>query len=273
MSAEPRLALIGFRSDENSSFRRGAAAAPPIIRSALTIASSNPWSENGYEITPSRFFDAGDFGPQQGVDLWDRIDSSIAALLGRGLLPIVLGGDHAITHPVLRAFARTYPRLELLHFDAHPDLYEDFEGNPRSHASPFARIMEQGLVARLVQVGIRTINAHCRAQAERFGVEVIEMKDFREDAVPELRGPVYVSFDIDGLDPACAPGVSHREPGGLTTRQAIAVIQRIRAPIVGADVVEFNPDMDSSGMTAMVCAKLVKELAGQMLERAGESRP
>jgi agmatinase len=273
MSRDPRLALIGFRSDENSSFRRGAAAAPPLIRSALTIASSNEWSENGYAITPSRFFDAGDFGPQEGADLWGRIESSVGALLDQGLLPIVLGGDHAITHPVLRAFARKYPRLELLHFDAHPDLYDDFDGNPRSHASPFARIMEQGLVARLVQVGIRTMNAHCRAQAERFGVEVIEMRDFREDRIPSFAGPVYVSFDMDGLDPACAPGVSHREPGGLTTRQAVDVIQGIRAPIVGADVVEFNPGMDSSGMTAMVCAKLVKELAGQMLELAGEPRP
>jgi len=271
--SEPRLALIGFRSDENSSFLSGAASAPPLIRSALTIASSNAWSENGYEITPARFFDAGDFAPADGADLWPRIESAVGALLERGLLPIVLGGDHAITHPILRAFARKYPRLDLLHFDAHPDLYDDFEGNPRSHASPFARIMEEGLVSRLVQVGIRTINAHCRAQAARFGVEVIEMKDFREGWAPDLDGPVYVSFDVDGLDPANAPGVSHREPGGLTTRQAVDVIRRIRAPIVGADVVEFNPSMDSSGMTAMVCAKLVKELAGRMLEGAGEPKP
>jgi arginase len=271
--SDPRLALIGFRTDANSSFRSGAAAAPPLIRAALTIASSNAWSENGYEIVPSRFFDAGDFGHADGADLWPRIESGVGALLERGLLPIVLGGDHAITHPILRAFARKYPRLELLHFDAHPDLYDDFEGNPRSHASPFARIMEEGLVSRLVQVGIRTMNAHCRAQAARFGVEVIEMKDFREGWAPDLDGPVYVSFDVDGLDPGNAPGVSHREPGGLTTRQAVDVIRRIRAPIVGADVVEFNPSMDSSGMTAMVCAKLVKELAGRMLEGAGEPKP
>ena len=272
-SQPPRLALIGFRSDENSSFLRGAASAPPLIRSALSIASSNPWSENGYEIAPSRFFDAGDFGLAEGVDLWKRIESSIGTLLARGLLPISLGGDHAITHPILRAFAPRFPKLNVLHFDAHPDLYDDFEGNPRSHASPFARIMEEGLVGRLVQVGIRTINAHQRAQVERFGVEVVEMKDFRETWVPDFVGPVYVSFDLDGLDPSQAPGVSHREPGGLTTRQALGVIQRVGAPIVGADVVEFNPSMDSSGMTAMVCAKLVKELAGRMLDGAGEPRP
>ncbi|MEP6995466.1 MAG: agmatinase [Acidobacteriota bacterium] len=273
MRPEPRLALVGFRSDENSSFLRGAAAAPPLIRAALSAASSNAWSENGFEIAPDRFFDAGDFGPADGVDLPARIESATAALLDRGLSPIALGGDHAITHPILRAFARKYPRLNLLHFDAHPDLYDEFEGNRSSHACPFARIMEERLVQRLVQVGLRTINAHQRQQITRFGVEAMEMRDFRDGWAPEFDGPVYISFDLDGLDPAHAPGVSHREPGGLTTRQAVDVIQRIRGPIVGADVVEFNPSMDSSGMTAMVCAKLVKEIAGQMLERSGQTPP
>jgi len=271
MAVEPRLALVGFRSDENSSFLRGAAAAPPLIRAALAAVSSNAWSENGFEIAPDRFFDAGDIEPGTEGGFWSRIESSIATLLERGLLPISRGGDHAITHPILRAFARKYPRLNLLHFDAHPDLYDEFEGNRASHACPFARILEERLVERLVQVGIRTINAHQRAQVARFGVEVIAMRDFQDGWAPDFDGPVYISFDLDGLDPAHAPGVSHREPGGLTTRQAIAVIQRIQAPIVGADVVEFNPGMDPSGMTAMVCAKLVKEIAGQMLERDGRA--
>jgi arginase family enzyme len=126
--------------------------------------------------------------------------------------------------------------------------------------------MEEKLAARLVQVGPRTINAHQRTQIERFGVEAIAMKDVRESGPITFDGPVYVSFDMDGLDPAFAPGVSHREPGGLTTRQALDVIAGVRAPIVGADVVEFNPRMDPTGMTAMVCAKLVKELAGKMLK-------
>ena len=127
--------------------------------------------------------------------------------------------------------------------------------------------MEEKLAQRLVQVGIRTMNAHQRAQVARFGVESIEMKDFRDDLALEFDTPVYITFDIDGLDPAFAPGVSHQEPGGLSTRQALDVIARVRAPIVGADVVEFNPRVDASGLTAMVCAKLVKELAGKMLTR------
>ena len=164
----------------------------------------------------------------------------------------------------MRAFARKYPRLSLLHFDAHPDLYDEFGGNRFSHACPFARIMEAGLASRLVQVGIRTATAHQRVQAARFGVEMIEMRDFRDGLALRFDGPVYVTFDLDGLDPAFAPGVSHREPGGLSTRQAVDVIQRLEGEVIGGDVVELNPHMDSSGMTAMVAAKLVKEIASRI---------
>jgi len=265
----PRVALVGFRSDENSSFLRGAAEAPPLIRSALWSESSNASTESGVELSEANVHDAGDFAPTPGAAAGDAffptIERAIAGLLDRNLAPISLGGDHAITYPILRAFARRHPRLSILHFDAHPDLYDEFEGNRASHACPFARIMEEGLAARLVQVGLRTINAHQRAQIERFGVEAIAMKDFREGPPIAFDGPVYVSFDMDGLDPAFAPGVSHREPGGLTTRQALDVIAGVRVPILGADVVEFNPRMDPTGITAMVCAKLVKEIAGKML--------
>jgi agmatinase len=260
-----RLALVGFRSDSNSSYLRGAAEAPPLIRAAMFSESSNTWTEAGVELPREAFYDAGDLGEEAGADTFARIEGAIAHLLAQGHAPVSLGGDHAITYPILRAFAKAHPRLSILHFDAHPDLYDEFEGNRHSHACPFARIMENGLAKRLVQVGIRTANPHQRAQAARFGVEMIEMKDFRDDLVLAFQEPVYVTIDMDGLDPSCAPGVSHREPGGLTTRQVLDVIRRVRGKIVGADLVEFNPRMDSSGMTAMVAAKLVKEMAGRIL--------
>ena len=197
-----------------------------------------------------------------------RIESAVADLLARGLTPISLGGDHAVTYPILRAFARRFPRLAILHFDAHPDLYDEFQGNRFSHASPFARIMEEGLAQRLVQVGIRTANRHQREQASRFGVEMVEMRSWRDGLEIAFDRPVYVSFDVDALDPAHAPGVSHREPGGLTTRQAVDLIHRLRTPIVGADVVELNPGEDVAGLTAIVCGRLVKEMAGQMIQNA-----
>jgi agmatinase len=260
-----RIALIGIRSDENSSYLRGAASAPPAIREALWCPSSNSWSESGIEVSRDRIHDAGDVADERGTDNHARIEATIASLLDSGYSPISLGGDHSITYPILRAFAPRHPRLSILHFDAHPDISDEFEGNRLSHACPFARIMEERLAGRLVQVGIRCANAHQRAQAARFGVEMIEMKDSRRAAPPRFDTPVYVSFDLDALDPAFAPGVAHREPGGLSTREALDMIAAVNAPIVGADVVELNPRQDVSGMTATVAAKLVKEIAGRML--------
>ncbi len=258
-------ALVGIPWDEMSSFLRGAAEAPPLIRAALFSEASNSFSESGKDVTRELIHDAGDIEATTGEAMLERIEAAISALLGQGFKPISLGGDHAVTYPILRAFARRYRRLSILHFDAHPDLYDNFEGNRYSHACPFARIMEEGLVERLVQVGIRTMTDHQRQQVERFGVEVIEMRDYRDDWPIDFDTPVYISFDIDGLDPAFAPGVSHREPGGLSSRQAINTILNLNAEIVGADIVEFNPRMDVARLTETVCAKLVKEIAAQML--------
>jgi arginase family enzyme len=129
--------------------------------------------------------------------------------------------------------------------------------------------MEEGLASRLVQVGIRTMNDHQRAQAERFGVEVIDMRAWQTGTRPSVDGAVYVSIDLDGLDPAFAPGVSHRDPGGLTVREVIGLVQRAGGYLVGADIVEYNPRQDLGDLTATVAAKLVKEVAGRMLGDAG----
>src|ERR1043166_366379 len=261
-SARPVIALIGFCYDDNSSFLRGAAEAPPLIRAALFSDAGNLWTESGIDLgVKDVFFDGGDISPAS----FDDIEDHVRLLMAEGLRPISLGGDHSITYPIIRALAREHPSLSILHFDAHPDLYHDFRGNPHSHASPFARIMEENLVQRLVQVGIRTMNRHQREQVKRFGVEVIEMKDLKPDLELEFTTSVYISIDIDGLDPAFAPGVSHREPGGLSTRQMIDLIHSIKAPVIGADIVEFNQKMNPTGMTATVCAKILKELAGVML--------
>jgi arginase len=163
--------------------------------------------------------------------------------------------------------------LNILHFDAHPDIYADFAGNPRSHASPFARIMEGGHAKRLVQVGVRTLTRHCREQAGKYGVEILPMAGFDVAHVPVLEGPLYISIDIDGIDPSEAPGVSHPEPGGLRLREVLAAIHKQTAPIVGADIVELNPARDVGGVTAIVAAKLVRELAARIhLNHPGESK-
>lgn len=260
------VAIVGVPWDEHSSFLRGAAGAPPLIRTAMRAPSSNPSTESGLDLgSDARLRDAGDLEIPPGEAALAAIEHGVASLLATGARVLALGGDHAISYPVLRAQAARHPGLTLVHVDAHPDLYDEFQGDRLSHACPFARIMEERLASRLVQIGIRTLNAEQRAQVERFGVELVEMKDFRPDLVVSADGPVYVSLDLDGLDPAFAPGVSHPEPGGLATRDVIGIVQRLRGRVVGADVVELNPARDVGGATAMVAAKLAKELAARLL--------
>lgn len=260
--------LIGVPYDGSSSYLQGSAEAPARIREALRSASANLFTESGESLEDgTRWHDAGDLELHKAASVRADIERGIARVLDGGGRPLALGGDHSVSHPIVRAVAAAHPGITLLHFDAHADLYDEFEGDRFSHACPFARIMEEGLVTRLVQVGLRTLTSHQRAQAERFGVEIIDMRAYAAGARPRLSGPVYVSLDIDVLDPAFAPGVSHWEPGGLSTRELLTMLQAIDVPIVGADLVEFNPRRDPSGMTAMVAAKLVKELIAAMIRQ------
>ncbi len=256
--------LLGIPFDANSSYLRGPADAPPRIREAFHCDSSNSSTESGIDLGSESVLDAGDLNLSTD-DAFIAIESAVAELLDKGQSPVCLGGDHSITYPILRAFGKRFSDLTLVHFDAHPDLYEEFQGNRYSHACPFARVMEEGLAKRLIQIGIRTMNAHQRKQTARFGVEVVEMRELPALKKLNVSGPVYVSFDIDVLDPAFAPGISHREPGGMSVREAITHLHAITGDVVGADVVEYNPKQDVSQLTAMVCAKILKEILGKMI--------
>jgi arginase len=258
-------AVLGIPFDGHSSYLRGAGDAPAKIREALRCDASNSWSESGADLGLAGVYeDAGDLAFSE-VDAFAAIEAGVGALIDQEKRPVLLGGDHSITYPIVKAVARRHRELTIFHFDAHPDLYEEFEGNRLSHACPFARIMEAGLAKRLVQVGIRTINRHQREQAQRFGVEVVEMRALPAFGKLQSAGAVYITFDMDVLDPAFAPGVSHREPGGMSVREAIAHLHAIEGEIVGADLVEYNPVRDVAGMTAMVAAKIVKEVLGRMI--------
>jgi agmatinase len=259
------VSLLGIPFDENSSYLRGTAQAPPRIVEAFYCDSSNLWTENGTDLA-GKVHDAGSLQLPSGTpEAFADIERGVAEHLRQDARLIVLGGDHSITYPVIKAFAAKFPNLEIMHFDAHPDLYDELDGNRFSHACPFARVMEEKLARRMVQAGIRTMSGHQREQARRFGVESLEMKDLGRWPKLEFSGPVYVSFDIDVFDPAFAPGVSHWEPGGMSVREAVDALQSLQGRIIGADVVEYNPARDASGRTAMVCAKVVKEIAARML--------
>ena len=261
--------LLGIPYDLNSSFLRGPAYAPARIRLADREGSANTFAEDGTDIREGQCYqDAGDltFDDPSPAQVFQHIRSSVAHLIAGGDKVLSLGGDHSVSYPIISAYADQYPGMHILHIDAHADLYEDFENNPYSHASPFARIMEEGKVGSLTQVGIRTFNTHQRQQADRYGVNVIEAKDFSLDFIKDLHAPLYISLDLDALDPAFAPGVSHHEPGGLSTREVIRLIQNIGTTIIGADIVEYNPTRDLHQMTAMVAYKLMKELMVRMIK-------
>jgi len=263
-SLEYDIAIIGIPFDEKSCYLKGASKGPRAIREASTGKAINPWTELGVNLEEETVLvDLGDIDVTGDFkDVFSRIEERIFEILEREAIPIVLGGDHSISLPVVRAFSRKFRPLDILHFDAHPDLYEELYGDRYSHACPFARIMEEGLAQNLVQVGVRTATGEQRAKALKHGVRIIEMKDVKENLTLDFSNPLYISFDMDALDPAYAPGVSHHESGGLSTRQAINVIHALNARIVGLDVVE---ERDITGITVAAAVKIIKEVAGTII--------
>ena len=262
-----KIAVLGVPFDEKSSYLRGAAGGPAAVRAVSTGKCYCGYTELGVNLEEDTVLvDLGDVDASGDPDkTFALTEKAVAAILAKGATPIVIGGDHSITYPVLKAFARSFKPLDILHFDAHPDLYEDLYGDRLSHACPFARILEDGLAAGVVQVGVRAITAAHRATALKRGVRMVEMKDIQDPLHLRFVNPVYVSFDLDALDPAFAPGVSHHEPGGLTTRQALQIIQSLKGRIVGLDIVELNPTRDAASITAAAAFKIIKETAGRIV--------
>ena len=257
------IIIQGIKYDEKSSFEKGSKLAPSLIREALNSGSMNLSSEDGISIEHLAISDHGDFEIASYFDIEQITDKHI----DKENKVFTLGGDHSITYPIMKAYHKKYPILDILHIDAHPDLYDEFENEKYSHACPFARIMENKLAARLVQVGIRTLNTHQEEQAKKYNAEIHQMKDYDLSKIPKFKNPLYISLDMDGIDPAYAPGVSHHEPGGLSSRQVIDLIQSIDTEVIGADIVEYNPQRDFQNMTAYLAAKLMKEILGKMLEK------
>lgn len=262
------VVLLDMPFDAYSSFLKGAAKAPAKIRDMMLCDSANTSTELGIELNAHpQIKNANTLEWSEDSQAFEVLKNAIEQICIAKAKPLTFGGDHSITYPILQSLAKYHEHITILHFDAHPDLYNILQNNPLSHACPFARIMENNLADHLVQVGIRTLNQHQREQAERFKVEIHEMRHWQGPEQIKLEGPVYISIDIDALDPAFAPGVSHHEPGGLSVRQVIDVIHSINVPIIGADIVEYNPARDFNDMTAMVATKLYKEVCGKMLVR------
>jgi len=273
-SQEFDFAIIGVPFDEKSCYLKGAARGPQAIRAASTGKAIDSWTELGINLEEeTTLVDLGNLDVAgEASEIFARIEKRILEILKKEAVPIILGGDHSISYPAAKAFSRKFKSLDILHFDAHPDLYEELYGDRYSHACPFARIVEEGLVQSLVQVGIRASTGQQRSKASEHGVRMIWMKDLKEIPSLEFSNPLYISFDMDALDPAFAPGVSHHEPGGLSTRQVISMIHALKAKIVGLDVVELNPERDKTGITAAAAVKIIKEVAGKIIFEASPQR-
>lgn len=263
-STSKTIGLLGVPFDDYSSFHKGPAEAPPLVRDILFSGSLNGFAESGIKVK-DKLQDCGDVSFDDESEPFEKIQNRINSLFDKNLIPLIVGGDHSISFPILQALKTQYSDITIVHFDAHPDLYHEFKGNPLSHACPFARIMENKLATRLIQFGIRANTEHQIEQARKFGVESYGVSNLPNIEALNVTGPIYISFDLDGLDPAFAPGVSHIEPGGLATRQVLDIIQALPNTVIGADIVEYNPKYDINNMTAYVCGKLVKEIAVKML--------
>ena len=172
-----KIAVLGVPLDQNSSFLKGAAQAPPLVRESLFSHSANLFTETGVDLGQSpNWLEVGDLILARGPDAFAEIEQAADELLSENMRLITLGGDHSITYPLIRAYARSFANLHILQLDAHPDLYDEIHGDRFSHGCPMARIMEEKLATRLVSVGIRTTTPHQRSQADRFGVEIVDMK-------------------------------------------------------------------------------------------------
>jgi agmatinase len=261
------FAIFGIPFDEKSCYMKGVSKGPQAIRAASTGEAINPWTESGVNLQEeTNIVDLGDLDVTGSFwDVFAKTEQQVKKILEKGAVPVVLGGDHSLTYPIVKAFAPKHDCLDILHFDAHPDLYDELYGDRYSHGCPFARIIEEGYVANLVQVGIRAATGQHRAMARKHGVRMIEMKNIDQAMALEFVNPLYISFDMDALDPAFAPGVSHHEAGGLSTRQVIDMLHAVKGTIVGLDVVEVNPDRDTVGITAAAAVKIIMEVIGKIV--------
>jgi len=270
------VAFVGVPFDIGTSNRPGARLAPRQIRAESCLIRPYNMATRAAPFDSLQVADVGDvaintFNLEASIDIIERFYRD---LLAHGCRPLTLGGDHTIVLPILRALAGKYGALGLVHIDAHADVNDTMFGERITHGTPFRRAVEEGLIEgrRVVQIGLRATGYAAddfdwpRAQ----GFRVVQVEEcWHRSLVPlmdEVRlqlgsGPVYLSFDIDGLDPAFAPGTGTPEIGGLTSVQGIEIIRGCRGlDLVGGDLVEVSPPYDPSGNTALLAANLLFEM-------------
>ncbi|TMB95360.1 MAG: agmatinase [Chloroflexi bacterium] len=281
------VAIIGVPMDMSVLYRSCARFGPRGIRDASGQLRPHHWEAERLEppFDKLRVIDYGDIEVFPGYieQSIEQVQSALAPIVDADVFPVVLGGDHSTTLPVLRAVAAKHGTLSLVHFDAHPDFWPGEPGRPYHHGTVFRRAVEENLIdpAASVQIGIRgSVSAGIIPAAREAGFHVITGEEFwRQGLRPTLEAvqriaslPVYVSLDIDSVDPAFAPGTGTPEVAGLTSREIIELVRGLRGlPLVAFDVVEVAPAYDSSEITALLAANLVYEFLLVLSERSGSA--
>ncbi len=284
------VALLGVPFDGAVSYRPGTRFGPRGIRdhSSLIRTYHPVLAVSPFEVL--RVADVGDVdvNPLHIEDTQARVEAAVAAILEAGAVPITVGGDHSLSLATLRAVVRRHGPVGLVHIDAHQDMWKSYFGNRYFHGTPFRRAVEEGLLdtRRVVQIGIRgSVNDPTDFDFGReHGVRTIRAEDLAQHGLDWVKmqvlatrgGPLYLSFDIDGIDPAFAPGTGTPEVGGLTSREGVDLVRSlVGLPLVGADLVEVSPPYDHGDITSMLAANLLFEmvavLAATRVRGKGES--
>lgn len=264
--AASQAVIYGMPMDYTVSFRPGSRFGPSRIReSSIGLEEYSPYLDRHLEEI--KYFDAGDlllpFG--NAAKSLDVIGDYVRKLLQDGKVPIGLGGEHLVSWPVIREVFAKYPELRLIHIDAHADLRESYEGEPLSHSTPIRKAAELMGGKRVYQFGIRSgMREEFQYARENLNFYPFEVLEPLKRVLPELAGkPVYVTIDIDVLDPSCAPGTGTAEAGGILSKELLGAIHAIAgsgANVVGADLVEVAPIYDPTEQTPIVAAKLIREM-------------
>ncbi len=268
-STDGNFRVLGIPWDESSSYRKGSKEAPYKIRTATDAYLYESITEDLTEL--GKYLSYEDLGDLEVDDLEfeeliEMINSVIEEDYRQEAIYLFLGGDHSITYPIVKALkGQVEDDFGIIDFDAHPDLYDSLNGNEYSHGCPFRRIIDEGLVEpeNIVQIGLRASTIEHVKYAEEKGINIIGADEL--DKIRELNlgfDKAYISFDMDVLDPAFAPGVGNPEPGGISTRELIDIVKDLDVQVEAFDIVEFNPERDSSDITAYAAAKIIKEVLG-----------
>ena len=278
------VALLGIPYDGGTSYRTGARFGPRAVREQSSLI--RPWNPV-LKVHPFDRLKVADCGDVDVVPISIErthvaIEAKIDTVLAAGARPLSVGGDHSITLPILRSLAKRHGPLAVVHFDAHPDTWDEYFGSKLFHGTPFRRAIEENLIdpKRFIQVGIRgpLYGPEDFEFHDQHGIEVLRIEPIKEQGLAwatsklaRLHGmPLYCSFDIDAVDPAYAPATGTPEVGGLTSWEALTLVRSLAgATLVGADVVEVSPPYDGPGqITALLAANLAFELLGVLaLER------